>query len=447
MDFPAKIEKYIETFGLLRKNAKVVVALSGGADSVALLSVLLRLGYDCVAAHCNFHLRGEESNRDMHSVEALTARLKVDLYVKDFDVAARKKLSGESLEMACRSLRYEWFYELLDRDCAQAIAVGHHREDQAETFFINLMRGSGVAGLAGMRPRSEHVVRPLLEVSRAEIEEYLRQEQLPWIVDSSNSSDEFMRNRIRNRLIPAMEALIPGATEGVLRTMAILRENHEFLTAAVEKEMESFTASDGEIDLSALSANPSGPLLLFETLKKEGFSRTQTDDMLSCAARSGGTFTACGNHTRKVDHGMLRAPKASTFGYSQAEVTLADDILTPITIQISRHKIAEFRPDRNPAVAYFDMRALEGNPVWRLRRWRRGDRMVPFGMTVSKLLSDIFADAHLSSSGKEDIWLLTRNDEIVWAVGLRASSCFALTPNTRNYLRLEFIGSPDNRPI
>lgn len=439
MDFLGKVKRFIAANSLLRRDGTVIVALSGGADSVALLVALLRLGYDCTAAHCNFHLRGEESNRDMHSAERLTASLGIDLYVKDFDVAARRKLSGESLEMACRSLRYDWFYDLLDRDGAQAIAVGHHREDQAETFFLNLMRGSGMAGLAGMRPRTGHVVRPLLDVSRAEIEDFLRAEGIAWVVDSTNASDDFARNRLRNRLIPDMERLFPGAADAILRSMAFLRETHDFFTEAAASAIAPFTDANGDIDLVGLSsATAHAPLLLYEHLKGEGFSRKQTDDMLRAASRSGGRFKAGESHVREVDHGILRAPRAAISG-DECEVRLSRDILDPVHIAITRHGIAEFSPARNPAVAYVDASALDGNPVWRLRRWHRGDRMVPFGMTESKLLSDIFADARLSAAQKEGLWLLTRNDEIVWAVGLRASALFSLTPASRRYLRLELV--------
>ena len=442
MNFKDKIRHTIASRRLLRREGKVIVAVSGGADSVALLAVLLELGYDCVAAHCNFHLRGAESNRDMRFVEALTARLGVDLYVKDFDVAGRRAATGESVEMACRTLRYDWFFSLLDRDYAQAIAVGHHREDQAETFFLNLLRGSGLAGLAGMRHRNEHIVRPLLDVSRVEIESYLRARGLEWIVDSSNASDDFARNRLRNRLLPLLEELFPGGTDAVLRSMAILRENADVYADAVARGISPYVDdATGDIDLAAIiAAEPHAAALLFEHLRPEGFNRTQTDDMLAAAGRSGGAFSAGRSHMRELDHGILRAPRACPPpGADAVEVTLSRDIFVPVHIAISRHRVEEFAPGRDKAVAYLDERALDGCPRWQLRRWRRGDRMAPYGMNGTKLLSDIFADARLSAAAKRDAWLLTRDGEIVWAVGLRASSRFAVTPATRRYIRLELM--------
>lgn len=441
-DFELKVSEYIRRHSLLRPEGKVVVAISGGADSVALLAVLTALGYDCVGAHCNFHLRGEESARDMRFTEDIAARLEVDLYVKDFDVAARQRLTGESLEMACRELRYKWFYDLLDRDYSQAIAVGHHREDQVETFFLNLLRGSGVTGLAAMRPRNGHVVRPLLEVSRAEIEDYLKKRGLSWIKDSSNDSTAFARNRLRNIVIPTLEQEFPGAVEGILRSVGHLRENEDIYTKAIPLMLTPYMLADGSIDLASLGQleGSRGATLLFEALRPEGFTRQQTDDMLACASRHGGSFLAHRNHLRDVDHGILRpAHNADPVPNDVVEVNLIREIFHPIHIRITHHHISEFRPERSPRVAYLDERVLSGKHQFTLRHWRRGDRMTPFGMNSDKLLSDIFASHHLSGCDKEQIWLLRRDDTILWAVGLRASAHFAIGPSTKNFLRLEVL--------
>lgn len=440
--FIKKVENFIARHKLLRPGAKVIVAVSGGADSVALLSALTALGYDCTAAHCNFHLRGEESARDMRHVERLSAQLGTDLYVKDFDVPARRRLTGESLEMACRELRYAWFAELLDRDCAQAVAVGHHAEDQTETFFLNLLRGSGVTGLGGMKPRQGDVVRPMLDLTRAEIEEYLRSHGLEWVTDSTNSSDDFARNRLRNRLLPLLEELFPGASAAIRRSMEHLRENSGLYLRGAAEAIAPYIGEGPQVDLTALGADPMAGLILYEYLRPEGFNRSQTDDMLSAAARgTGAVFHAPGTrHSRAVDHGILRAACAdSGAGPEAADVSPTHDIAEPARIAVSRHPAACFSPERDPNVMYLDARALEGSPRWQLRHRRHADRMRPFGMRGTRLVSDIFAGARLSETEKRNAWLLTRDGEILWAVGLRASALFAVGPDTKEYLRLEYI--------
>lgn len=267
----------------------MIVALSGGADSVALLAVLSRLGYDCRAAHCNFHLRGEESVRDMRHASYVSEKLGVDIYIRDFDVPARMKETGESVEMACRSLRYAWFEELLDRDGAQATAVGHHREDRAETFMLNLLRGTGIAGLTSMRPRSGSVVRPLLDESRWAIEEYVSSLSLGYVDDSSNKSDAHRRNRLRNNILPLLDSQFPGAADAILRTMTNLEKMEAIYREAVDERLRLFV-SDGSIDLVGLSKQPYADTLLFEYLKGRNFNYTQVCNMLDSASSSGKCF-------------------------------------------------------------------------------------------------------------------------------------------------------------
>jgi tRNA(Ile)-lysidine synthase len=438
-EFLRKVKSVIKGHNLLEAKARVIVAISGGADSVALLAALNALGYEAIAAHCNFHLRGEESMRDMRHVEAITSQLGVDLYVKDFDVDARRRATGESVEMACRELRYEWFYDLLDRSYCQAIAVGHHREDCVETFFLNLMRGTGLSGLAGMRYRHGSVIRPLLDVSRSEIEAYLERIGLEWITDSSNASNDYLRNRLRNRLLPLMQELFPGSFDAVLATAANLRETATFYDKAIA-EAASRYCHDGEYNLAEMMAEPSAGLILFETLRREGFSRRQTDDMLVAATRSGGTFTAAQTHIRDVDHGMLRAPHAGApVAVDAVEVSPTHNITMPLHIAVSRLPISDFAPTRDANTIYLDAEAVEGCHRWIIRPWCRGDRMQPYGMAGKKLLSDIFADAKLSAAQKRQIRVLTCDDEIIWAIGLRASARYAVTASTAQFIKLQYL--------
>lgn len=440
-EFEARVSAFITDKGLLHKRAPVVVALSGGADSVALLAVLSRLGYDCRAAHCNFHLRGEESMRDMRHAVAVAERLGVDIYIRDFDVPARMNATGESVEMACRSLRYKWFADLLDRDGAQATAVGHHREDRAETFMLNLLRGTGIAGLISMRPRSGSVVRPLLPFSRLEIEAYIEALGLTYVDDSSNGSDAHRRNRLRNNILPLIEEQFPGAMNAILRTIGNLEDTEGIYREAVESGIRRFITPEG-VDVRGLCENGHAYTLLFEYLKPYNFTGTQVGDILSGALSSGlRFFSTDGQTVAELDRGVLRLSEASGCEPSDADVypvNLRSDVISPVHIVVTQGDAATFRPEGLGArVAYFDAAILDSDARWELRHAHRGDRLVPFGSSKSKLVSDLFVNAKYSALQKRRAWLLTCNGEIVWIPGLRNTASFPIGPDSRRYLRLE----------
>ena len=221
-EFAKRISAFISAHGLFTPDDRVLVTLSGGADSVALLHVLLELGYDCVAAHCNFHLRGEESMRDERFVRALCDKLGVQATFVDFDVDSYVSERKVSVEMACRELRYRWFEQMRRQFGCRVIAVAHHADDSAETFFLNLMRGTGLAGLAGIKPRNGVIVRPMLCVGRQDVEAYLAQLQQDYVTDSTNLESEYRRNKIRNIVLPALRKCFPGSDAALSATMANL---------------------------------------------------------------------------------------------------------------------------------------------------------------------------------------------------------------------------------
>ncbi len=442
-DFEAVCRRHIETAGLLHRNAPVVVALSGGADSVALLAVLSRLGYDCRAAHCNFHLRGEESMRDMRHCRQVCETLDIDLYVRDFDVEEyRRTHPGNSVEMACRELRYKWFEDLLDRESAQAVAVGHHSDDRVETFFLNLMRGAGITGLTSMNARSGNVIRPLLPFTRTETEAYVTALGLGFISDSSNASDAHRRNRLRNKVLPVLEELFPGASDSVLRSISHLEAARTIYNEAIEENRRRYI-SGHEIAIRELAETEiEAPTVLFEMLRHLNFTYTQVCDMLECASSSGAVFRSTDGMTvAEISHGRLELVDAGRHKLGPKEchtVNPKHDIAEPIHINISRHHVADFSSEKfSASSAFFDAAALDGDARWELRHYRRGDRIVPFGAHKSKLVSDIFASARLSASQKRETWLLTRNDQIVWILGLRNSAHFAVGPQTRTYIRMQ----------
>lgn len=430
----------IARHGLLNHDRPVIVALSGGADSVALLATLKELRYDCVAAHCNYHLRGEESQRDMRHSQTICDSLGVTLMIKDFDVAGRKKLTGESTEMACRELRYAWFGELMDENQAQAIAVGHHLEDRIETFMLNLMRGTGIYGLTGIKYRRDSVVRPLLDCSRIQIEEYLSEKGLEYIVDSSNVSDEYLRNRLRNRVLPEIGRCFSNYESAMLLTMSNLAACAQIYDSAIDEFRRRIEYEHGKFDLSFLPDGEEGKTILYEILKSYGITAAQCHDIASSKASSGLIFEGRDGVCFELSRGKLERLGCKNGRTAEShEISIERDIISPVRIAVSEHDITDFNPGRNDAVIYLDSDKAKAPHRWVIRPWRKGDRIRPFGMKGSKLISDLFVQAKYSERQKRELRVLTCDDVIVWAIGLRASDSFKVTSSTMRYLKLEYI--------
>lgn len=422
----------IDDAGGLDTERPVGVALSGGADSVALLALLTDLGYRCVALHCNFHLRGQESDRDERHAAAIAARLGAEIEIADMDVAARRRETGESVEMACRELRYSWFSQRAAALGLQAVAVAHHRDDQIETFFLNLLRGSGVRGLAAMRPRNGLIIRPLLGITRQEIERYLTQRGLDYIIDSTNLSDDFKRNRLRNRVIPLLNELFPGASDSIAHSIAILRSQAKILDQAANRYKRLYMSEDGVIDLRRLiSTEPHPADTLYELLAPQGFNRSTTDDIIRSSRRSGRRFNGKTSQYL-LERGILR-PVGNDTARKETATLAGTNVTTEV---LDRGDVESLRCP--PDTILLDARALDGNPVWQWRRWREGDRIAPFGMKGTRLLSDLFSDLHLPLERRKSQPILTRNGLIIWLPGIRASRHFTVTQQTDKILKIHF---------
>ena len=325
--------------------------------------------------------------------------------------------------------------------------MGHHREDQAETFLLNALRGTGIAGLAAMAPRSGHIIRPLLGVSRADIEGYLKDRGLSFVNDSSNASDEFLRNSLRNRVLPAMEERFTDPSARLLSTTRQVRDNLELYTWAVDRLAGEFMDRDANvIDIAAMQAQipaAAARTLLFEMLRPLGFNMTHATNIMSAGS---GVFTA-GNTVAELLGGRLRlqaATQKASAGLDAHEVSLKRDITEPLHITVREMSVAAFHPERDPRIMYLDANALDGVRHFVLRHPRRGDRMQPYGMDGTRLISDILTEARLTPSQKRAAWLLTAVDEdggetVLWVVGRRASAHFPVTPATRRFLTLRLI--------
>lgn len=419
--FPAKINDYIISHSLIEAEDRVIVGLSGGADSVALLLVLRELGVRCVATHCNFHLRGDESNRDEAFCRELTSSLGVPIYVKDFDVPERQSSTRESVEMACRSLRYQWWKELIDDGIGTLLAVGHHREDNIETFFLNLLRGSGLRGLKGMLPKNGEIIRPLLDVSRREIEEYLTDRKTSFITDSTNLEESFKRNRLRLNLIPYIDQIFPGAADAISHSVDHLRDNFLLYQDYIRLLREHHTDSEGRLNLAAVvKDSPAAEAAVLELIRPYGLNSTHAHD-ITVSIRNGTSgskrFGSC-----LLDRGILYPPVEPEYKESVLDISF-------ISPEEFREIIGNKMIDRN--ALYVD--ADEADPdAFTIRNWQSGDRIAPFGMKGTRLVSDILSDAKLSAREKEEVKIVESAGKIVWVAGIRASRHYPVTASTRN---------------
>ncbi|WP_303032033.1 tRNA lysidine(34) synthetase TilS [uncultured Duncaniella sp.] len=425
----------------LPRSGRVIVGLSGGADSVALLVALVDAGVECVAAHCNFHLRGEESNRDHRFCEELCGRLGVELLSRDFDVAARQAETSESVEMACRSLRYDWWRGLIEAGKGDFIAVGHHREDNVETFFINLLRGSGITGLKGMLPVNGHVIRPMLQLSRPQIEEFLTSRGYTWVVDRTNLENEYRRNKLRNIILPVIEREFSGAMDSIERSIEILRDTQSFYADAVSSGVGRYVRENGDVDVKTMVENePHHSTLLYELLSEKGFSFSQIKNVIDGVkdGRSGQVFEVK-EQEYVLDRGILRLMADESCWREVSSTDLHELPLSVETIlaDVFFEKMRTKSLDRDSL--YLDSSALEGDPVWSLRSWSKGDRISPFGMKGSRLVSDLFNDAKYSAIQKNSTPLLFRNRELLWVVGLRTSRHFQVRESSGYVIKISMI--------
>lgn len=424
--------KGIARSGGLDPKRRVGVALSGGADSVALLSLLVKLGYDCVALHCNFHLRGDESNRDEAHVRALTKELGIQLEVAQMDVDSRREMTSESIEMACRELRYRWFEEKAEKLELQAIAVAHHRDDQIETFFLNLLRGSGIKGLAAMKPRNGLIVRPLLEITRGQIVEYLEREGLTYVTDSTNACNDFKRNRLRNELIPRLNELFAGASDSIARTINNLRSQSDLLDDHAEELNRKYVTQNGQVEIKRLIDEERHPsAALYELLTPLGLNATIAEDIMASADKTGLRFDG------KRGSYMLERGVLTPLTEADATVDSADSPgeLPGIGMEIiPQSSLETLKCDSDSML--LDAAVTEQAHHWQLRRWSEGDRIKPYGMKGSKLVSDLFNDAKTTKAERDKTDILTCDGEIVWVIGLRASRLYPITDRTDRVLRL-----------
>ena len=437
-DITSHIAEFIAQEELLSPGCRVVVGLSGGADSVALLAILTALGYDCVACHCNFMLRGDESLRDRNHAQGIANKLQATFVETTFDTTGYAKQKGISIEMAARELRYEWFEQMRIEHLAEAIAVAHHRDDNAETVLLNLIRGTGLAGVTGMGARNGKIVRPLLCVSRDELTSYLAQAQLDYVTDSTNLQAIYTRNKIRLEVMPLLREINSAADTCIERSIAHLRSSEKFYRAAIDEWTQRVCSQSGDelyIDLTLLHTSPDASTLLFEIAAPLGFNASQIEDMAMLEQPSGRQFLSATH--RAVSHRNNIIIKAITADTTDILATwLAADTITRCGITPTYCDADHFAIIRDKNTACFDLDRVKFPLV--LRRWQQGDSFIPFGMKGRKKVSDYFNDHKFSLIDKENALLLCDSEKILWIVGERAGNEARITHHTKNVVVFKY---------
>ncbi len=431
----------MQTGNYIDKEKGVLVAVSGGADSIVLLHWLVSHGYYCIAAHCNFQLRGAESDSDEEFVRSFCDELSVPCHVIHFDT---KKYAAErriSIEMAARELRYQWFDKLLDQLDLPCVAVAHHADDAVETFLLNLVRGTGIKGLSGMKIKQGRVVRPMLKYSRQDIELYCRAHKLKYVTDSSNSNDAYMRNRIRHQVVPQLKAINPS----FLSTMRGNMMHLDQICALFASQVEAFTKravveveDQMLISMEHLLALPNPEPFLFELLFGKGFRPDAIHKMARCInEKRWGRVLFAPQYRAVVDrYNVIVLPRDAEEEEEEFDIESGrDEVFTPLHLSIRQFPMdLTFELSRTNDTIDIDAEKIEF-PL-RLRRWKQGDTFRPLGMKGFKKLSDFFVDNKLSRVEKERAWVLLSGDEIVWIVGMRIDDRYKVTPNTTEILEI-----------
>jgi tRNA(Ile)-lysidine synthase len=437
-----EFKAFIASEKLFGAKDKILLAVSGGTDSVVMCELFHRAGYAFGIAHCNFGLRGKESDGDETFVKKLSSKYKVTCHTKRFLTAKDAKEKKISIQMAARELRYKWFEEVRSKANYLAVATAHHLDDQAETFFINLIRNTGIAGLHGILPKQGHIVRPLLFTGRDSIAAFGRKHRLKYREDSSNAETKYLRNKIRHEILPVFREISPAFPQVLAETILRLRETEVVFRNSVEEIRKKIVQSDCDgihINMAELKKLTPPGIFTFELLSPFGFSEPVMEDILRLPEQaSGQVFLSPTHRLIRNREELLLVPLKDKSGSRLKEKSISipetkKEIRRPVRLSFSKISAGKnFRIDTSKETATFDLHKIIF-PLT-LRHWRKGDFFYPFGMNKKKMLSDYFIDNKFSIPEKENAWLLCSGTQILWIVGKRPDHRFSVTSKTKEVL-------------
>jgi tRNA(Ile)-lysidine synthase len=461
MSFLQRFQQYITANHLFSSNDTLLLAVSGGIDSVVLCELCKQSGYAFIIAHCNFKLRGTESERDAAFVQQLAQHYNVPFLIKEFDTEAYAEKNKLSIQEAARELRYGWFAELLEPEVrgrrpevgstgpedltrhsplATCLLTAHHLDDNIETMLMHFFRGTGVHGLRGMLPKQGHIVRPLLFARKQELKQFAAEHNLSWVEDSSNALDKYSRNYFRHQLIPLVQKIYPEAENNLAGNLRRFADMEQLYEQAVEQHKKKLLEQKGqEVHIPVLKLKKAQPLhsIVYEIIKDFGFSPAQAEEVLKLLDSESGRYVQSATHRIiKNRRWLIIAPAQS----EQAQTLAIDEEENRVVFENGELVFDQLKNKNIPlvndaAIALIDHAELQFPLL--LRKWKKGDYFYPLGLKKKKKLARFFIDQKLSLTDKEKVWVLESNKKIVWVVGLRIDDRFKITEATKQVLKIQ----------
>jgi tRNA(Ile)-lysidine synthase len=428
------------------KDSKILLAVSGGIDSMVMLDLFQKSEYEFAVANINFKLRGKEANNEAIFVKEYCNKKRIQLYQKEFDTESYATKNKISIQMAARTLRYEWFDALADDKQFNLIATAHHLDDQSETFFINLIRGTGISGLHGIAKIKDKLIRPLLFTTRAEITEYAAKHNVPYKEDSSNASDKYQRNFIRHHILPEFYKLRSDFSLNLDKTIGHLSELENYAQMHIETEIENMIENSNlgifQIKIQSIINNKFINLILYTLLKEYGFQNNHINNIVKLIInKNSGKVITSSNYKLFIDRNSIILAKKEVAELLNTDISINsidDNNWAKVLITTSLDYKGKYRVN-DSNLAFIDFELI--NFPLTVRKWKQGDSFKPLGMKGSKKLSDFFIDNKLSIIEKENVKLLCSGDKIIWVIGHRIDNRFSITKNTKRILKLEYYGN------
>ena len=432
---------FIYQHRLFQQSDHLLLAVSGGVDSAVLCELCSKCGYAFTIAHCNFQLRGNESERDEEFVKSLGKKYSVEVFVKKMETekyAAEKKIS---IQVAARELRYDWFHELLASKRLNWIVTAHHLDDNIETLLMNFFRGTVISGMRGMLPKTGKLIRPLLFARKEALLQFAKENQLSWVEDSSNQSDKYSRNYLRHQLIPVIEKLYPSVIENLGNNIERFRELEKFHQDAVEIHLKKLVEVKGEevqVPILKLKKMASVKTIIYELIGPYGFGPAAVEEVFHLLESESGKYLLSSTHRILKNRNWLIISSRSPEKQEQVVVESGEDSIRFQNGELLfKKKVASnIELVANNGKALIDEEKISFPLL--LRKWKPGDYFYPLGMTKKKKLARFFIDQKLSLPQKEKTWVIEMNKKIIWVVGLRIDDRFKVTNKTKNVLEITF---------